>query len=71
MGGAPTPKPLPALPEAPDAETDPGIEAAKQREITRLAHRRSRSSTKNTKSTQGGTLEGGAPDLFKTKLGGA
>ena len=71
MGGAPSPPPLPPPPPPPIAATDPGVEAAKQAEITRLARRTNAQSTVKTASTQKGLLAGEVADTKKTTLGGA
>jgi hypothetical protein len=71
MGGAPSPPPLPPPPPPPIAATDPGVEEAKQKEITRLAQRTSAQSTIKTISTQKGLLAGEAAETKKTTLGGA
>jgi hypothetical protein len=60
----------PPPPPAPIAETDPGIEAAKQKELTRLAARKTSQSTIMTGMTPGGFLDESDPSLLKTKLGG-
>ena len=69
MGGAPS---IPAAPPPPPiAETDPGVEAAKQKELTRLAARKTSQDTIMTGMTSGGFLDQADPSLLKTKLGGA
>ena len=74
MGGAPR-MPAPAAPPPPPpppvAATDPGIEAAKQKELTRLAARKTSQDTIMTGMTTGGFLDESDPSLMKTKLGGA
>ena len=74
MGGAPR-MPAPAAPPPPPpppvAATDPGIEAAKQKELTRLAARKTSQDTIMTGMTPGGFLDESDPSLKKTKLGGA
>jgi hypothetical protein len=71
MGGAPKMPAPPPLPAAPIAETDPGVEAAKQKELTRLAARKTSQDTIMTGMTTGGFLDESDPSLMKTKLGGA
>ena len=71
MGGAPSPPPLPPPPAPPIAATDPGVEEAKQKEVTRLAQRTNAQSTIKTTSTQKGLLAGEAAETKKTTLGGA
>jgi len=71
MGGAPRMPAPPPPPPAPIAETDPGIEAAKQKELTRLAARKTSQDTIMTGMTSGGFLDESDPSLMKTKLGGA
>ena len=70
MGGSPSLPPRPAPPPPPVPETDPAVEAAKQKEITRLAARSTSQSTTRTKSTRGGMLDESDPNLLNTKLGG-
>jgi len=69
MGGQPSIPPAPAPPPPPVAAMDPGIEAAKQKEITRLAARKTSQSTIMTGMTKGGMLDEADPSLMKTKLG--
>ena len=72
MGGTPSiPSRPPPPPPAPVAAVDPNIEAAKQKELTRLAARKTSQSTIMTGMTQGGFLDEADPSLMKTKLGGA
>ena len=71
MGGTPSIPSPPPPPPAPIAETDPGIEAAKQKELTRLAARKTSQATIMTGMTSGGFLDESDPSLMKTKLGGA
>jgi len=70
MGGVPPAPPVIPPPPPPIAETDPGVEAAKAKEITRLAARKSFKSTIRTQQTSTGQL---AQDLdtklLKTTLG--
>jgi hypothetical protein len=71
MGGPPPAPAVIAPPPAPVAEVDPAVEAAKEKETTRLATRKSFKSTIRTKSTQAGELEGESAELLKTTLGSA
>jgi hypothetical protein len=70
MGGPP---PAPAVippPPAPIAETDPEVEAAKAKEVTRLASRKSFKSTIRTQQTGTGQLDQDVDTkLLKTTLG--
>ena len=72
MGGTPSiPSSPPPPPPAPVAAVDPNIEAAKQKELTRLAARKTSQDTIMTGMTSGGFLDESDPSLMKTKLGGA
>ncbi len=70
MGGTPSLPPPPPPPPPPVAATDPGIEEAKQKEVTRLAARKTSQSTIMTGMTTSGMLDQADPSLLKTKLGG-
>lgn len=71
MGGPPPPPQITPPPPAPIAETDPAVEEAKAKEVTRLASRKSFKSTIRTQQTSTGQLQDADAQLKKTTLGSA